>query len=185
VFWAKATFAATATFAPVGATHVPRGDPISFTVTVTASPAGFNSADIVIGSVDANNLTFAYSPQWLSAFANITPVSYDNGFYMQDVFVGGNNASSVGQSLLLGTITVDTANMSVGPHAVTVDHAIDGVSTLGLAGMPQPLSGSVSFQVTPPIPATTTWGLAVLVLCVCICGTLLTQKRIAQSAHQR
>lgn len=176
--FAPSALAATATFTPVGPTQVPRGEPVSFNIVVTASGSGFNSADIIVGSTDAADLTFTYSPAWTTAFSNVTQISYDNGFFSQDVFVGGNHSVSVGQSKTLGTITIDTANMGVGAHSVFIDNALDGVSTLGLAGVPESLAGSAVFEVTPPVPAASTWGLVVLSLGIGILGTLAIRHGI-------
>ena len=167
---------ATAVFAPAGPTQVPRGEQITFAVTLTASASGFNSADVVIGSNTVADIAFAYSPAWISSFANVTSVSYDNSFYGNDVYVGGNNPSQVGQSLLLGTITIDTAGTSVGDHSIVISHAMDGISMLGLNGVPDPLAGTVTFQVTPPIPAVSTWGAIVISLGMATLGTVVLRR---------
>lgn len=174
--WIRGAIGATAVFTPTGPSHVPHGDAISFNIVVSAAAGGFNSADIVIGSTDAADLSFVYSSAWITAFSNVSPISYDNGFFAQDVFSGGNHSVSVGTTLALGTVTVDTTGMSVGTHSITINHAVDGISTLGLAGTPEPLAGTVNFQVTPPVPAASTWGLVVLSLGIGILGTLTLRK---------
>lgn len=175
----QGAIAATAVFTPIGPTHVSHGDPISFSVVVSATAGGFNSADIVIGSTDAADISFVYSSAWTTAFSNVSPVMYDNGFFAQDAFSGGNHSISVGTSLALGTVTVDTTGMSVGTHSLTISHAVDGISTLGLAGTPEPLAGTVNFQITPPVPAASTWGLVVLSLGIGILGTLTLRNSFA------
>jgi len=159
------------------------GTQMSFDVTVTAvAPGGFNTADIVIGSDTAADVAFAYSASWLSAFSNVTPITSDTGFYAQDVYVGGNNAGTVGASLVLGTVTIDTAGMSAGVHHIKVDHVIDGVSTVGLAGVPESLTGIGAFEIAPPIPAMSHWGVAILGLAIAVAATLLVRRDRAGEA---
>lgn len=123
------------------------GDPAIFEITLTAdSLEGFNWADVVIGIDEANALlSFDYSSQWENAFANVSPVTYDGGFYLHDVYAGGNNPSSVGTELTLGTLTVDTTNLSEGPYEVTIDYGLDGISSLGLDAQSEPLNGHGTF----------------------------------------
>lgn len=143
--------AATATFTPVGPTTVDPGTDVTFEVTVSVASLGsFDTADVVIGSPTATDVAFSYDAAWTAAFANPTTPAFDNGFYPQDVFVGGNNATPVGASLLLGTVTVNTTGLGGGLHTVLIDYAQDAVSALGLAGQPETLSGSGSFTVTGP-----------------------------------
>ncbi|MEK6677076.1 MAG: hypothetical protein AABZ47_15660 [Planctomycetota bacterium] len=152
VLWTvSVAWSATATFTPAGSTVVPAGTSVVFDVTVTVqSLGGFNTADAVIGSDGAIDVAFSYSAAFMAAFQNETTPIYDNGFYVQDVFVGGNNPTSVGTSLLLGTVTIDTTGMTVGAYLVEIDNARDGASTLGLSGVTEALVGSGGFQVTPP-----------------------------------
>lgn len=167
---------ATATLVPVGPTSVPAGTAVVFQVSVS-STAGFNTADILIGATGASGLSFAYSAAWNSAFANVTTISYDNGFYIKDAFVGGNHPSSIGNNLELGTITIDTTGMNLGTYSVKVNHALDGISTLGLAGMPDPLFGQVTFSITRPVPTLSHWGLLNLVILTMIASTHLLRRR--------
>ncbi len=146
------SLAATVTFTPIGATTVDAGTDIVMVLSVTAvNLASFDAADIIIGSNDANDIAFTYDPAWTSAFSNTSTPLFDVGFYNQDVFVGGNNITSVGSTLVLGTITVNTTGMSGGLHQVVVDNAIDNFSRLALAGVTESLSGSGSFQVIAPL----------------------------------
>ncbi len=147
----SAVAAATATFSPVGPATVPPGTNVTFDITVAVETlAGFDTADVLIGSNDAANLDFTYSVAWTGAFANVTSPAFDNGVYAQDVFVGGNNAAAVGSSLLLGTITINTTGMALGSHEVSIDNTLDGVSTLGLSGTPEGLLGVGLFSLQDP-----------------------------------
>jgi hypothetical protein len=106
----------------------------------------------VIGIQNGREISFAYSAAWQSAFANVTPPAPDTGFYPQDVFVGGNNASSVGRTILLGSATIDTTGLAEGPYAVRIDADLrpDRLSALSLAGVREDLSGVGVFAVVCP-----------------------------------
>lgn len=140
---------ATAIFTPVGPTTVTPGTEVRLTVSVSVeSLNGFDAADILIGSDGATDLDFVYSESWQTAFDNVTPPSADNGLYAQDVFVGGNNPSPVGSSLLLGTVVVDTTGMGEGTFEVRIDPAIVlEVSSLILSGTHEGLLGSAPFTI--------------------------------------
>ena len=168
------SFAATATFTPVGPTQVPAGTNVIFDVTVTVGTlSGFDAADVVIGASNAFDLSFAYSAQWTSAFSTVSNPSFDVGFYPQDVFVGGNNPTSVGTTKLLGTVTVDTTGLVDGVYQLRIDNATDSVSTLARAGSAEPLNGSVNFIVAAiPVPTAGTWGVVAMSLLVLTAGTL-------------
>jgi len=171
---ASESHAATATFTPVGMTHVEAGTDITFQIAVAVtSLSGFNTADVIIGSNAATDLTFAYSVDWLAAFSSVTTPQFDVGFYDQSVFVGGNHSTSVGTSLLLGTVTIHTAGMPLGNYRLDISNTLDGFSTLGLDGQPEPLNGFVTFAITPPIPAVSEWGLVLLALSLLAIGTVL------------
>jgi len=142
------SLAGTVTFTPVGATTVDAGTDVVMMLSVSAvNLASFDAADIIIGSTDAADIAFVYDPAWTTAFSNTTTPIFDVGFYNQDVFVGGNNATPVGSTLVLGTITINTTGMGGGSHQVVVDNAIDNFSRLALAGVTETLSGAGVFQV--------------------------------------
>jgi len=143
---------ATATFTPVGPTAIAPGTPVTFSVSVSAQTlAGFNSADIVIGSNDASDVTFTYAPAWQAAFANVTPPTPDLGLYAQDVFVGGNNPTSVGRTLALGDVIVHTEGLVEGTYRVSIDsNAGPEISSLILAGVHEGLSGEGTFTIVCP-----------------------------------
>ncbi len=169
--------AATATFTPIGPVIVERGADVVFEVTVSvASLASFDAADVVIGSNSATDIQFVYDVNWTSAFSNTTPPSSDVGFYAQDVFVGGNNASSVGTTVVLGRVTIKTSNTISGNHVVAIDNSIDGISGLTLGGNTETLNGSASFEVTAPVPAVSSWGLGALVLLTLAAGTVMVRR---------
>lgn len=174
--------AATATFTPVGPTHVEAGTNIVFQVTVAVSTLpGFDAADVVIGSDDATDLAFSYSSQWTSAFSTVSTPTFDVGFYAQDVFVGGNHSASVGTSLLLGTITVNTTGMANGAYQLRIENSVDGVSTLARSGTPEALNGSGAFTIGPPlVPTLGSWGIVTLSLMVLTAGSLA----IKQNTHR-
>lgn len=175
------TWAATATFTPVGPTHVQAGANIVFQVTVAVSSlTGIDAADAVIGSDEAADLAFSYSSQWTTAFSTVSTPTFDVGFYAQDVFVGGNNSASVGTSLLLGTVTVGTTGMPDGAYQIRIDNSLDGVSTLARSGTPEALNGSGAFTIgPPPVPTLGSWGIVMLSLMVLTAGSLV----IKENAH--
>ena len=143
-----ASLGATATFTPVGQTVVTPGTPVVFNVSVAAQTlSGFDAADIVIGSNAASDLSFAYSLAWQAAFNRVTPPT-PLGLYAQDVFVGGNNPLSVGQSMALGTLTVHTVGLVEGTYDVRVDANLrPDLSSLVLAGVHEDLSGIGTFTI--------------------------------------
>ncbi|MEK6677077.1 MAG: hypothetical protein AABZ47_15665 [Planctomycetota bacterium] len=145
-------YGATATFTPIGPTVVAPGVLVRFEVVLTTTAmAGFSAADVIIGSDEATNITFAYSTAWTSTFQNVTAVIPDV-FYPQDVFVGGNNPTSVGTTITLGTVTVDTRGMSAGTYRVRVDPAVDhGFSRLSLGDARDPIVGVATFDVECPL----------------------------------
>jgi hypothetical protein len=143
-----------ATFTPIGPTTVAPRKNVQFEVTVAVeSLAGFDAANIVIGSNGATDLTFEYSPAWRTAFANVNPIVHDAGFYAQDVFVGGNRASGVGSSLSLGVVTLVTNQMPEGDYDVRIDRDLipDVLSTLIFEGVHEGLSGSAEFHIRCPV----------------------------------
>ncbi len=144
-----ASLGATATFTPVGQTVVAPGTPVVFNVSVAAQTlSGFDAADIVIGSNAASDLSFAYSSAWQAAFNRVTPPTPDLGLYAQDVFVGGNNPLSVGQSMALGTLTVHTVGLVEGTYNVRVDANLrPDLSSIVLGGVHEALSGIGTFTI--------------------------------------
>lgn len=164
--------AAVATFTPVGPTTVDIGTPVVFDVSVAVTTlSGFNSADVILGSNNARDIYFEYSSAWLSAFSSPSAPQYDIGFYSQSVFAGGSNATSVGTSKLLGRVTIKTPGLDAGTYRIDVSNAVDGFSTLGLNGVPEPLNGFATYSVTRPIPAASTWGLIVMALSILAYGS--------------
>lgn len=171
--------AASAAFTPLGSTDVEIGTPIQFEISVAVTNLpGFDAADVIIGSDSAADLTFVYSPAWTAAFASFNTPIYDVGFYAQSVFVGGNNAVSVGASMVLGTVTIQTTGMAPGIHTMQVNHSTDGFSALTLGGAPETLFGFANFHVHRPVPAVSSWGLVVLSLSILVAGAI--QLRFAK-----
>lgn len=152
---ASACLGATATFTPVGQATVAPGTPVQFNVTIAAQTLlGFNTADIVIGTNHARALSFAYSPAWQSAFVYVTPPTPDLGFrfYAQYVFVGGSNSASVGRSIALGVVTIDTTGLIEGTYEVRIDADLlpDRISALSLNEAREDVSGLGVFTVVCP-----------------------------------
>lgn len=141
-------YAATATLVPVTAITVPPGIPIAFDLYVSVvSLADFDAADLIVGTTAAG-LSFSYSAEWLGAFVNVTTPLVDVGFYPHSIYIGGNNPASVGATMRVGTLTVDTFGLAEGTYSVSINPAIDGgVSGLTRSGTREPLSGSTVLTV--------------------------------------
>jgi len=137
----------TVTFTPTTPTVVAPGANVSFQVEIAVQNLlAFSTADVIIGANSSNNVAFSYSFQWVFAFANVSPITQDIGFYTQDVFVGGNNATAVGSQMILGIVTIDTTNMTDGCHLVQVNHVIDlNNSSMTLDGIQEFLDGSAIY----------------------------------------
>lgn len=150
--------AAIATFA-VSSPEVVQGSVVPVTMDVTVSVeslAGFNGVDALLGSTIP--FDFDYSSA-MSAFVNRADLSFNNGIYPFDVLASANNPGGVvGDSILLGTVTIDPSSLGLGDYSVGVDTAVDGFSGLirGLTGTiaSETLAGSGSFSVVVPEPAT-------------------------------
>jgi len=155
------TFGGIATFQGSGQS-VQQGEQVAMTVvmsTESLAPGGFNGADVLIGSSDAA-FGFSYSPAWTSAMlTSVSTPGFNNGIYSYDVLVGGSNSAAVvGNSLALGTVTFDTANLAEGNYLVQVSSDFDGFSSLGRGVPGQPvvsegIFGQGRFTVVPE-PAT-------------------------------
>lgn len=177
-----------ATFTPIGPVVVDRGTDVVFEITISVETlASFDAADIVIGSNTATDILFDYSVNWTSAFSNTTTPSSDAGFYNQDIFVGGNNPSAVGTTVVLGRVTIDTSNTISGNHVVAIDNSFDGISRLALGGNTEALNGSAVFAVLVPVPAVSSWGLFALVLMMLAAGTIFVRRNTCflQRPHGR
>ena len=143
---------ATATFSPQ-VVNVPAGSLASFEVTVASGVGDFDSADLVIGAADVAGVSFVYSSDWTSAFDTTSLPEYATSTYGYDylVGVGGSNPTSVGASLLVGTVTFDTTGMAVGDYPVRIDFGLDsGASTLGLGGVGEPVYGVGTIHIPEP-----------------------------------
>lgn len=162
VLMSGSAFAGVATFEGSGR-EVQAGEAVSMTIvlsTESLAPLGFNGADVLIGS-DNTAFDFAYSPAWTAAMlTSVSAPSPNNGIYPFDVLVGGSNSSaSVGNSLALGTVSVDTSGLALGDYVIQIDSGFDGFSSLGrgLAGSPlvsEGILGQGRFSVVVPEPAT-------------------------------
>jgi hypothetical protein len=134
------------------------GQPVSMDLTLQVETLqGFNGFDAVIGSTVP--FSFQYGAALRGAMSNVTEPSGPLGIYPFDLYATANNpAALVGNSLLLGTVTVDTSALAGGSYAIVVDPNIDGFSNLGRAlsgqgSLFEPLAGRGTFNVVPE-PAT-------------------------------
>ncbi len=160
--------AGTATFAP-DLVEVVAGQPAQFDVTVSVETLDeFNVADIIIGANAVTDLTFEYSAEWQAAFANVTAPVYDVGFYTHDVFVGGNNPTAVGTSLMLGTVTIDTTGLTEGDYTVEINSSFDGTTALGRDDETEDLVGIGTVRIVPEPGSLMLLGLV---------GTILLRRR--------
>ena len=139
----------TVTFAPVGSTTVGPGENVRFDIIVTTQVLqGFDAADVVVGTPDAGDMAFEFSPEWDAAFLNLTGPVNNVGFYPRDVFVGGNNPTAVGASLRIGTLTVGTTGLGSGTYSLEVSSVTDGgISKLSRGDLRDLLTGSTTFIV--------------------------------------
>lgn len=144
---ASVALGATATFLPVGPTTVPPGTDVRFDVRLSvATIAAFDAADVVIGSPNAANVSLTYSTEWNAAFAHVIAPLQDVGFYAQDVYASGNNPTSVGASLKLGTITLSTAGLAEGVYTVMISSSTDhGISKLSKGDLRDLVNGAATF----------------------------------------
>lgn len=130
---------------------VSAGTDAQFNLTLSVETlAGFNLADVVIGSNEVPDLSFEFSPAWTAAMSTVTGPMYDNGFYTQDAYVGGNSTASVGKSLLLGTLTVKTDELADGDYIIQIDGASDATSVLGLDANTEELAGFATIHIPEP-----------------------------------
>ena len=139
---------------------VSAGTPVIVNVTAlpqTGSP--YNYGSFVFGSNDVAGFDFAYHPDWSNAFGGspFTPEYNEElgeTFYAQQVRVGGYQSGLPlpYPSLALGSLTIDTTDMALGPHVVLVDFTLDGLSKfayLGEGGSNDPVYGTFSFTIVP------------------------------------
>ncbi len=142
-------------FAP-SAVEVTPGTPVTMEVTLQAEQyPGFWGADVLIGSDDIP-FTFEYSEPFRREMMYIKGPFLQSGIYQYDVLVGGSNSSrTVGSSLMLGIIRVDTTDLASGEYLIMVDYDIDQVSQMvwlySVTGLLyfEPLHGQVSITVVP------------------------------------
>lgn len=130
---------------------VDAGTDAQFNITLSVQTlAEFNLADLIIGSNEVPDLSFEFSPAWTAAMSTLTGPMYDNGFYAQDVYVGGSSTASVGTSLLLGTLTVKTDGLPDGDYIISIDGANDATSVLGMNADSEELNGFGTIHIPEP-----------------------------------
>jgi hypothetical protein len=121
--------------------------------------ASFDAVDVIIGSNDLPDLEFAYSPDFTAAMDQLTPIFTDQGFYAQDVFVGGFSLDdAIDSRLLVGTVRAATSGLPPGDYTLQIDGATDMISALSLGGVQfEPLvnasGGPVAATVRIPEPS--------------------------------
>jgi len=154
--FAGTAMGASAVFSP-GSVSAPRepGSTAVFDIGIECGlPGGFNLADVVIGSddlpADRGRLHFSYSDAWRLKFANVSPSRTAVGVYAQDIYVGGNNPTSVGGSCSLGTLTVDTGGLKDGDYRIRIDGSFDGISGVGFNDTVEPLVGVATIHIPEP-----------------------------------
>ena len=147
----------TATFNPP-VVNVPAGTPAVFDILITSGVGNFDAADLIIGVDNLGGAVpgitlFEYDPAWVSAFASIIdPPQYGSGTfpaYVDFAYVGGSNQASVGASVMLGSIALDTTGLPNGDYPVRID-SNDGFSELTLGGVGEDLSGYGTIHIPEP-----------------------------------
>jgi hypothetical protein len=146
-----------ATFSPASQDVTP-GTIATMDITLTAQQLpDFNSADVIIGSPDANisPAAWAYSQQFLNLSSgpvqdpgNCDPGPCNPSF----IYVGGITLlsnGSYGSSIVLGTLRVDTTGFAPGTYNYLIDSSSDGISAIGRHGATEPLSGQGVIHVVP------------------------------------
>ena len=132
------------------------GTTATFDVSVaTNGGAGFNSADLLIGSNDLALMSFDYTQEALDAFGFFitNPPAPNTSFYADGFSIGGFAPGGLASGIILGTLTVDAAGLAAGEYTVMVDSSIDGgFSNLDAS---ESISGFGTVSVVPE-PATIT-----------------------------
>ncbi|MFH0982328.1 MAG: PEP-CTERM sorting domain-containing protein [Planctomycetota bacterium] len=159
----------TATFSPSEISVTPGTNAI-FDITINSGTGGFISADLIFGTDydygtpgESGEFRFAYHADWLNpvtGFGLVFPaggttapqysedVVYGSVVYENRVYVGGGRSSSVGASLALGSITLETLGMPLGDYHVRIDSSIDGYSNLYLVAE-ETISGLGTLHIVP------------------------------------
>ncbi len=152
-----AAWGATATFSPSEAV-VAAGDPAVFEVSVAVDHVTLNEfqgVDLVIGWDQPGAITFSYSAEFRSAMTAFVadPPTYDEGYYTHDVYLGGASPTAVGESIRLGTLTVETGGLPAGEYAVQVYVDVEaGLSALSLGGQLEAVLGGATVRVSGAAP---------------------------------
>ncbi len=139
---------------PTGATSVPAGEPVTFSVSIKPQTlSSCDNATVVFGLEGTGAaINVAISSVWDEIFQAGSLVYDNNGFYPADVmvmsFTDGPRSIS-GSALNFGTLTVSTAGLAPGDYRLEVG----GISAFGLSFDSEPMSGSDSasgsFTVVP------------------------------------
>ena len=84
------------------------------------------------------------------ALANVSALAYDNGFYVHDVYAGGNNTAAVTGPILLGTVHLNTAGLADGDYIVQINGSSDQTSLLGFNAQTEAITGQGIVHVPEP-----------------------------------
>ena len=146
------------------------GEQVQFAVGVAVeSLAAFDAADLLVGSMHVQIVSFEYSQEWddVNPFPLLTPGP--QGIWPSDVSFGGFLLSKIDSHANIGTLTIGTAGLAPGIYEFGVDSAFDGGFSKLTRGLEdEPLLGWATVYAGVPEPAT----LALLVL-----GGLITLRR--------
>jgi len=141
-------------FTPQGPTVVPIGTQIDFSVEIQAT-TDFEVAAVFMGSGDVTDLGFSRDAAWSTAFqSGFDDLLFDEPAppqLAQNVFLQGDTegSGSVGPNLLAGTLSIITTGMLAGTYSVDVSAGDSFTFTPAEDPDPIPLTGSLSFTLTP------------------------------------
>jgi len=104
----------------------------------------------IVTAMASVTMVFIYSEEWKSAFGeDYTVPAYWAAGDTQNVFLGGSTTDSVGSSLLLGTLIIDTIDF--GPGTCTAEIS-EPVSNLAFEGSVEALTGNGAITVNVAEP---------------------------------
>lgn len=121
----------------------------------TSSTTTFNSIDLLIGSNTVAVTSFTFDANFLSLLDFSSNARADQmASYNSAILAGGFSATGQNRSVLIGTVTVDAANLNVGSYNVAVSADTDvGISNVALGDVSEPLNGSATITLFNPTTA--------------------------------